>query len=388
MMKLPLPRPWIEFAALALLLGGLSGGCDGSKAGLVPREAGVSTDCCAGDVGNAEVALPDAHGADLASPDTIPGDAQAGEVARWDTRRLDTIGVDAIVDAIGLDPARPEGGNLDAQATDTAGVDAGVDSGEDVPTIAPEVGDAFVRIDSAGDADGKDEPAACPGSGGPGMVRLLEGYCIDRTEVTRVQYEAWLATNPTTAAQDSRCAWNTTFTPPAWCAEVACQGADCAGHPQTCVDWCDAYAYCKGVGKRLCGARAGGPVEFNDGYADANQSQWFNACTSGGAQAFPYGDTYDKTRCNGSDSALAKTVPSGSLVGCQSAVPTYGGVFDLSGNVDEWEDACNGDAGAADKCRLRGGSYATYYLGMDCNQDFSLRRDLITQTQGIRCCSP
>jgi formylglycine-generating enzyme len=374
MLKLPLLRPWIEFAMLTLFLGGLSGGCDGSKTGLAPREAGVSSDCCASDMGNAEVALQDALGADVASPDTTLGAPQASEVARWDAQSLD---------AIGLDPARPEGGSLDAQSTDTAGVD----SGDDVPTIAPEVGDAFIRIDSGGDADGKNDPTACPGSGGPAMVRLPEGYCIDRTEVTRVQYEAWLATNPTTAGQDSRCAWNTTFTPPAWCAAVACQGADCGGHPQTCVDWCDAYAYCKAVGKRLCGARAGGPVEFDDGYADANQSQWFNACSSGGAQAFPYGDTYDKTRCNGSDSGLAKTAPTGSLVGCQSAVPAYGSVFDLSGNVDEWEDACNGAAGPTDKCRLRGGSYGTYYLGMDCNQDFSLRRDLITQTQGIRCCS-
>jgi formylglycine-generating enzyme required for sulfatase activity len=220
------------------------------------------------------------------------------------------------------------------------------------------------------------------------MVRQSGGYCIDRTEVTRGQYEAWLVTNPTTAGQDPRCSWNKTFTPPAWCAAVACQGADCGSHPQACVDWCDAFAYCKAVGKRLCGARAGGPVGFGDGYADANQSQWYNACTSGGVLAFPYGDSYDKARCNGSDFGLAMTVPTGSLTGCQSPEASNGGVFDLSGNVDEWEDACDGSTGAADNCRLRGGSYDTYYLGMDCNQDFSLRRDLITQTQGIRCCSP
>jgi formylglycine-generating enzyme required for sulfatase activity len=220
------------------------------------------------------------------------------------------------------------------------------------------------------------------------MVRLPGGYCIDRTEVTRGQYEAWLATHPTTAGQDPRCDWNATFTPPAWCAAVACQGADCAAHPQACVDWCDAFAYCKAVGKRLCGARSGGSVDFGDGYADANQSQWYNACTSGGVQAFPYGDNYEKGRCNGSDSGLAMTAAAGSLARCQSPAVFYSGVFDLSGNVYEWEDACDGGTGASDNCRLRGGSYDTYYLGMDCNQDFSLRRDMITQTQGIRCCAP
>jgi formylglycine-generating enzyme required for sulfatase activity len=337
-----------------------------------PQEAGVFSDGRDGDAGSAEVARPD----------TTVADTTTGDLARVDTQAFDTQG---------LTTTRSDGGGLDVQAADTLrldtdSLDTGADTGgDDLPAVASDAGDAFAPIEAG--VDGVD-PAACPGTGGPGMVRLPRGYCIDRTEVTRSQYETWLATNPTTAGQDPRCDWNTTFTPPGWCAMVACQGADCGAHPQACVDWCDAFAYCKAVGKRLCGARSGGPVEYGDGYADASQSQWYNACTSGGVHAFPYGDTYEKVRCNGSDSGLAMTAAAGSLAGCQSPAAFYDGVFDLSGNLAEWEDACDGATGAEDKCRLRGGSYDTYYLGMDCNQDYSVRRGLITQTQGIRCCSP
>ena len=45
--------------------------------------------------------------------------------------------------------------------------------------------------------------ALCPGTGGPAMVKLPEGYCIDSTEVTRAQYAAWLATNPRLPPKDT-----------------------------------------------------------------------------------------------------------------------------------------------------------------------------------------
>ncbi len=58
--------------------------------------------------------------------------------------------------------------------------------------------------------------ALCPATtGGPAMVRLPEGYCIDSTEVTRAQYQAWLSSAPSTTGQVSHCGWNTSFTPDA-----------------------------------------------------------------------------------------------------------------------------------------------------------------------------
>jgi hypothetical protein len=38
-------------------------------------------------------------------------------------------------------------------------------------------------------------------------------------------------------------------------------GAGSGNFPITNVDWCDAYAYCAGIGKRLCGKIGGGTLD-------------------------------------------------------------------------------------------------------------------------------
>jgi len=123
------------------------------------------------------------------------------------------------------------------------------------------------------------EGSDCMGNGGPSMVRLPQGYCIDTTEVTRAHYSAWLATTPSTALQIAECSWNTSFAPNPSCMTTAsvCQ-SNCSDHPQVCVDWCDAYSYCQAMGKRLCGKLGGGSNAFAD-YASASLSQWYSACT-------------------------------------------------------------------------------------------------------------
>lgn len=236
----------------------------------------------------------------------------------------------------------------------------------------------------------------CPGTGGPTMVRLPQGYCIDSTEVTREQYAKWL--NSTTAetinAQEvTSCGWNTSFVPPENCMsdEGVCQGP-CGNHPQVCVDWCDAHAYCKGVGKRLCGKVRGGPVDWGD-VVGAGTNQWYGACSSGGVNTYPYGDLYDENACNGdgyqTPNHVATTVAVGTLLGCQAPVP-YAGVFDLSGNVWEWEDSCS-DTTQNAYCRLRGGGYRNAYPERDLPCDAgaaTVSRANHISSFGIRCCSP
>jgi len=213
------------------------------------------------------------------------------------------------------------------------------------------------------------------------------GYKIDITEVTRAQYAAWLATNPDPATgQPSYCSWNQSFTPDCeW--PPAAKGQ----HPVVCVDWCDAYAYCAGVGKRLCGKIGGGANGYWDN-ADATKSQWFNACSSNGANDYPYGDTYGEQTCNGKGKGLGTTTPVGSLSGCQSSVSGYAGVYDLSGNVAEWEDSCSGASGNDDICHSRGGAFK-YYLdflpcGVDDTDGFSPSRSHVSEELGFRCCAP
>jgi formylglycine-generating enzyme required for sulfatase activity len=227
------------------------------------------------------------------------------------------------------------------------------------------------------------------------LVSVTGGYSIDATEVTRDQYAAWLATGPSTSGQPTYCSWNTDFKPSSSCISDPrmCNGAGCANHPQVCVDWCDAYAYCKAVGKRLCGRIGGGSNGYSD-YANASVSQWYKACSSGGAHAYPYGGTvaggasgYQPTTCNGYDNGKKTTVSVGTCSGCVSLESGYGGVFDLSGNASEWEDSCINYAESSDLCRLRGGSFYVVE-NLRCDSDTYVNRNRAYAYVGFRCCAP
>lgn len=282
---------------------------------------------------------------------------------------------------------------------------------------APNCGDAGVVLDENGCPTCSCNPLPEGGtggsSGGPGcglcgpleqcfdnklcvaeQVSLPGGYAIDATEVTRDQYAAWLATSPSTAGQDTWCSWNAAFDPGLSCmnAAVVCKGDSCGNHPQVCVDWCDAYAYCKAVGKRLCGKIGSGANPFED-YKKATQSQWFSACSSNKMLSYPYGNAYIENACNGATDecnyfGTCTTVPVGSLSGCQSSVSGYEGVYDLSGNASEWEDSCNGATGEHDDCRVRGGSFRDSQTMLFCGTAPYYERGWGLNRTGIRCCSP
>lgn len=235
-------------------------------------------------------------------------------------------------------------------------------------------------LDGGGSGLGDASPSeSAPDAGGcpPGMVQI-QSYCIDVTEVTRLQYAAWLATNPLSSEQSAECNWNTDFAPSCeW--PVGTRGQ----HPVVCVDWCDAYAYCHRVSKRLCGKIGGGENDFAD-FADPSKSQWFNACSAGGTLAYPYGSSYDPAACNGADKGIGSTIVTGNLASCQGGFP---GLFDMSGNVWEWEDSCDGTG----KCRVRGGSFADPDTSEAhrCAYDYAFgnnTRDASFNSLGFRCC--
>ena len=193
--------------------------------------------------------------------------------------------------------------------------------------------------------DAVSEPEAETGPACPvDMVLVPPGYCIDATEVTREAYAAWLATSPQPSAQVSWCSWNTSFVP-------SCEWppGPKTDYPVVCLNWCDAYAYCAAVGKRLCGKVGGGSNSFTD-LADADTSQWYRACTAAGTRTYPYGSALATGACNTSETASGGSFPVTYMSAC---VGGYPGIFDMSGNVWEWEDSCDGNG----HCQTRGGSY-------------------------------
>jgi len=192
-------------------------------------------------------------------------------------------------------------------------------------------------------------------------------FCIDETEVKRSKYDVFLASNPSTAGQPPECDFNVDFQP----AYVST-----ASQPVRGVDWCDARAYCLWAGKRLCGRLGGGSVPFTESH-DPTVSEWMYACSGGGSMAYPYGGAYSPTACNGLDANKGGPTD----VGTPTCVGSFAGLYDMSGNVAEWEDACSGLA-----CRVRGGTYDLEAANLTCVDSMTRNLDAGYPDVGFRCC--
>lgn len=220
---------------------------------------------------------------------------------------------------------------------------------------------------------------------GPDMHLLPEGFCIDTTEVTRAQYQAWLETSPG-GSDHPACGADESLEPGCEWPPSDAQAA----LPVVCVDWCDAAAFCRAAGKRLCGSVSEGEYDPDD-YDDPEVSEWFAACTSGGRYEYTYGNDIDRARCRGGDAEDFMQwglVDVGSLSGCESTDEAYGGVHDLSGNAAEWDGACENDDVDA-PCRIRGGSYEHQHHGLRCamGRNLGWPRGRQHPAVGFRCCA-
>jgi len=229
----------------------------------------------------------------------------------------------------------------------------------------------------------------CPSKAGPTMLRS-GNYCIDSHEVSNQQYGDFLAAGAIDpASQASYCAFNESFTPSIdWNKALAEQPQ----HPVRWIDWCDASAYCRWAGKRLCRGLDGKPGDTKD-WARINEVlEWHAACSAHDSQQYPYGDDYEPNACNGADYGVADTVAVGSAPTCQGALP---GLYDMSGNVSEWVDACSNSNNANDQCFIGGGSFRSH-----CDTEFEGANALRCQLPcaaarqarfidvGVRCCGP
>jgi hypothetical protein len=297
---------------------------------------------------------------------------------------------------------RPDAGPPDmamSPGPDLAEAPPDADPGVDVPLVVDAV------IDVAGDTAGDvapdlaspdlapdlpfDTAPGCPPSkGGPALVRT-GSFCTDSTEVTNEQYAAFLADKKTdTSGQPAACKWNTSFVPSTdgvvW---PFLKGRE--NFPVGNVDWCDAFMFCQWSGKRLCGKVGGGRLATVDAAAGLT-GQWFNACTNGGRLTFPYGMTLQRSACNidAPTTAAMFIEEVKHRLTCEGGFP---GLFDMDGNMEEWVDACDKDAGSGDQCAVAGQPAFTGDLTAD---DLSCHGSVFGQPRntryymlGIRCCA-
>lgn len=276
------------------------------------------------------------------------------------------------------------GADFDAFTTEL-----GPDSGADVPDIdgssPTESGTSETGASDAGAGDGDASAALDAAQCGDAWVGssmiASNGFCIDSTEVSQKDYAQFVASmSGNFAGQPDECAWNTSWQPSVQCPHDAGSTLPASG-----VHWCAAHAYCKWAGKRLCGKIGGGKEDgTNDGGTSSNM--WFAACSSFGTTTFPYGNLYDGNKCNGGDRDSGGRLPVGTS-GCEGSLS---GLFDMSGNVEEWTDLCivEPDGGPKeDRCARRGGDTGEDPASLRCDGNNYGTRDTRQCFVGFRCCA-
>lgn len=118
-------------------------------------------------------------------------------------------------------------------------------------------------------------------------------------------------------------------------------------HPREMVNWWEAIAFTRWLGQRL-GCDVTLPTEW----------EWQWAAIGSNQTMFSYGNTFDKTKCNTSESGLKGTTP----VDLYPQGASYFGVIDMTGNVWEWclneyqtPEAIN--IGSSERRTVKGGSW-------------------------------
>ncbi len=151
-------------------------------------------------------------------------------------------------------------------------------------------------------------------------------------------------------------------------------------HPVTNVSWCDALAYCQWLS-----------AVTNQYYRLPTEAEWEKAARGKSAQTYPWGNEFDKIRCNTWESGMGRTVP---VDACPTGASPYG-VLDMVGNVWEWCSSIFADYPyrandgredlAAEGWRaLRGGSWLDYEWGARAARRLSGQPDYASRNTGFR----
>jgi hypothetical protein len=245
------------------------------------------------------------------------------------------------------------------------------------------------------DAPASDAAGLCRGTYGAAGVVIDGKYCIDSTEITVDDFQAFLTSakgNFSPYLPDSGWCDTQNVVPKTWGQQPnpfdggASLGSTAAGN----LNYCSAVAYCAWAGKRLCGAIGTGGVLDAAAMNNASASEWFNVCSHGDDKlhTWAYGVSFDASVCAPAGGTTA--FPVGTYPDC---VGGYPGVFDMSGNVAEWTNECTlelgGDCTVAPCCAMRAASI-NYPISDYSQCTFAFKFQLAaegTYAFGARCCS-
>ena len=261
---------------------------------------------------------------------------------------------------------------------------------------------------------GAGSAAECPSMQGPAGVyipstNMHPPFCIDQTEVTVGEYRTFLngvfpldsKLFPMTCTN-----WKmntlSSFTPDYVWGHYSSQEEE--QRPVQGIDWCDAAVYCAWAGKRLCGSETASNrhMTVDPGPGSIKMGEWYRACAGPNVTPYGYSATWDQNVCNTGGRNFGampnppfNTSDVGSLMKCATLwnnVP----VFDMLGNVAEWEDNCS-DSGPGtymnDDCYPRGPAYPIVGNYSDCsyiqtpNMNYTYpQRGHKGELVGVRCC--
>jgi formylglycine-generating enzyme required for sulfatase activity len=252
---------------------------------------------------------------------------------------------------------------------------AATDSGQQDSLLDHRANDAGIPDSEEGSTSADSSTGNCP----DGSVSAEKTFCIDGQEVTNGPYKTFLDnTEGGVIDAPPECVWKKNL----HSSQTLALGMN---EPVGGVDWCDAFLYCVSVNERLCGALGdGGPVLYSE-RTDSAVDEWTYACSKAGTRQYPYGDAYVPSACNGLD--YDASGPLGEMKAGKDCSGGFADLLNMSGNVAEWENSCQGAASSDDSCGVRGGSYTSPQSGLDCASPDNYARNTTSKFIGFRCCA-
>jgi len=136
------------------------------------------------------------------------------------------------------------------------------------------------------------------------------------------------------------------------------------GIPMANVQWFAAKEECEKQGKYLC-----------------SEAEWEKACKGTQGLKFPYGNSYDPTKCSTAKDSKnpGKLIKLGDMADCKSGY----GAFDMSGNLTEWTSDMDPDYSQV--YIAKGGSFKSEAKDSRCaSRKKSVA--IMGQNMGFRCC--